>query len=202
MRMKNGESIQDYISRVLIVTYHIRSLGEDLTKQTVVGKILCSLSSKFRHVVSSIIEAKDLSTFTMDELSGSLKGHESRLDMETDQVEVRAFHTKGESSTSNPTINQVEEEDMEVSEIVGEAEEEVVCLSRRKLKEKIGEVKLTFSVITVRSMDIINSNTSRRITQLMVWKKTLRLLNYSWQNLSQMNKLEMCGYWTVGVATT
>ncbi|XP_039134294.1 uncharacterized protein LOC120271681 [Dioscorea cayenensis subsp. rotundata] len=62
------------------------------------------LSPKFKHVVSSIIKAKDLSTLTVDELSGSLKGHESRLDMETDQVEVKAFHAKGEGSTSNPNV--------------------------------------------------------------------------------------------------
>lgn len=70
-----------------------------------VSKILCSLSPKFRHVVSSIVEAKDLTALIVDELSGSLKGYQSRLDMETNQVEVRAFHAKEEGSTSNPTVN-------------------------------------------------------------------------------------------------
>lgn len=77
---------------MLTDAYYIRSLGEELTEQSVVRKILRSLSPKFRHVVSSIIEVKDLAALTVDELSGSLKGHESRLNMETDQMEMKAFH--------------------------------------------------------------------------------------------------------------
>lgn len=63
------------------------------------------LIPKFRHVISSIIEAKDLATLTADDLSCSLKGHEGRLDMETNQVEVKAFHIRGEASISSPTAN-------------------------------------------------------------------------------------------------
>ncbi|XP_039130885.1 uncharacterized protein LOC120267277 [Dioscorea cayenensis subsp. rotundata] len=105
IRMKNGDTIQDYVSKVLTLAHHIRTLGEDLPDQSVVGKILRSLTPKFRHVVSSIIEAKDLTTLTVDELSGSLKGHEGRLDMENDQVEVKAFHIKGEASSSSYNVN-------------------------------------------------------------------------------------------------
>lgn len=36
----------------------------------------------FKHVVSSIIEAQDLATFSMKDLIASLKGHEGRLDLE------------------------------------------------------------------------------------------------------------------------
>lgn len=79
--MKNGESVQDYIGRVLTSAYHIQALGEELDENVIVGKILHSFSPKFRHVVSSIIEAKDLSVLTVDDLSGSLKGHKGRLDL-------------------------------------------------------------------------------------------------------------------------
>ncbi|XP_039123328.1 uncharacterized protein LOC120259937 [Dioscorea cayenensis subsp. rotundata] len=103
--IKNRESMQDYISRVLTTAYHIQALGEELDEKAIVGKILHNLSPKFCHVVSSIVEAKDLSILMIDELSGSLKGHEGRLDMESDQVEVKAFHIKGEAFSANHTMN-------------------------------------------------------------------------------------------------
>ncbi|XP_039137400.1 uncharacterized protein LOC120274929 [Dioscorea cayenensis subsp. rotundata] len=111
LRMKNGKSVQDYISRVLTTTYHIQALSKELDEKAIASKILRSLSPKFHHVVSSIVKAKDLSILTVDKLSGSLKGHEGRLDMESDKVEVRAFHIKGE-----------------------EEEEEVVAMNIRILK--------------------------------------------------------------------
>lgn len=40
--MKNGEHIQDYVSRVLTIVCHIRALGEELPEQSVIGKILQS----------------------------------------------------------------------------------------------------------------------------------------------------------------
>lgn len=67
-KMKSGEKIQDFISRVLDVVYQIRVLGEDVPESTVVGKILRSLTPKFTHVVSSIVEAKNLATLTIEEL--------------------------------------------------------------------------------------------------------------------------------------
>ncbi|XP_039145612.1 uncharacterized protein LOC120282836 [Dioscorea cayenensis subsp. rotundata] len=94
-RMKHGEKIQDYISRVLTVVYHIRALGEELSDPAVVGKILRSLSSRFNHVVSSIIESKDLSSLTIEELSGSLRGHEGRLDVDQDHMEEKGLYIKG-----------------------------------------------------------------------------------------------------------
>lgn len=103
--MKSGESIQDYVSRVLTLVYHIRALGEELNEQTVVEKILRSLTPKFCHVVSSIIEAKDLSALGVKELSGSLKGHEGRLDMDPDQVEEKAFHIKPDTTLTNPSMH-------------------------------------------------------------------------------------------------
>ena len=81
MRMKSGEPVQDFISRILDVVYQVRTLGDTLTEQAVVSKILRSLTPKFNHVVSSIIEARDLTTLSVDELSGSLKGHEGILNL-------------------------------------------------------------------------------------------------------------------------
>ncbi|XP_039135695.1 uncharacterized protein LOC120273112 [Dioscorea cayenensis subsp. rotundata] len=96
-RMKTEEKVQDYISRVLTVVYHIRALGDELGDPAVVRKILRSLTPRFSHVVSSIIESKDLSSLTIEELSGSLIGHEGRLDVEQDHTEDKALYIKGAS---------------------------------------------------------------------------------------------------------
>lgn len=90
-KMKESEKIQDFISRVLDVGYQIRMLGEEVTQAAIVGKILRSLTPRFNHVVSSIVEAKDLSTLTVEKLSGSLKGHEAILFLSAGREEQTAL---------------------------------------------------------------------------------------------------------------
>lgn len=69
MKMKNGEKVQDFISLVVDIVYKICMLRETVPEHTIVGKILRS------HVVSSIVESKDLGKFTVKKLGGSLKGY-------------------------------------------------------------------------------------------------------------------------------
>ncbi|KAL6351339.1 hypothetical protein AAG906_035131 [Vitis piasezkii] len=77
LHMKNGESVQDFLSRVAAIVNQMRSYGEDILDQTVVAKVLRSLTPKFDHVVAAIEESKDLSTYSFDELMGSLQSHEN-----------------------------------------------------------------------------------------------------------------------------
>lgn len=88
LRMKNGEKVQDYITRVLDIVYQLRVLGESMEETAVVGKILRSLNPTFKHVVSSIVEAKDLGKLTVEELSSSLKGHETILMLSAGEEET------------------------------------------------------------------------------------------------------------------
>ncbi|WKA06410.1 hypothetical protein VitviT2T_024309 [Vitis vinifera] len=98
LHMKNGESVQDFLSRVAAIVNQMRSYGEDILDQTVVAKVLRSLTPKFDHVVAAIEESKDLSTYSFDELMGSLQSHEVRLSRTEDKNEEKAFYTKGETS--------------------------------------------------------------------------------------------------------
>ena len=96
--MKTDETVQDFLSRVSVIVSKMRSFGEQCRDQTVVSKILRSLTPKFDHVVAAIEESKDLAIFSFDELMGSLQAHEARLNRATEQTEEKAFHVKGETS--------------------------------------------------------------------------------------------------------
>ncbi|XP_078149674.1 uncharacterized protein LOC144544991 [Carex rostrata] len=65
LQMKTEESVQIFLSRVTTVVNQIRAYGDNLTEQTVVAKVLRSLTTKFDHVVAAIEESKDLSSLNL-----------------------------------------------------------------------------------------------------------------------------------------
>ena len=95
--MKSNESVQDFLARVSTVVSHMNSYGEQISDETVVAKVLRSLTPRYDHVVAVIEESKDLSKFSFDELMGSLQAHEARITRSVIYEEEKAFQTKGES---------------------------------------------------------------------------------------------------------
>ena len=77
--MTNGESIADFLSRAMAIVSQMRTYGEKISDETIVAKVLRSLTPKFDHVVAAIEEAKDLSILSVDELMDSLQAHEARI---------------------------------------------------------------------------------------------------------------------------
>ncbi|XP_039056284.1 uncharacterized protein LOC120199175 [Hibiscus syriacus] len=86
-----------FLSRVVEIVNKMRSYGEDINDQTIVAKILRSLTPKFDHVVAAIEESKNLETFTFHELMGSLQSHEDRLNRTEKKTEDKAFYVRGEA---------------------------------------------------------------------------------------------------------
>ena len=66
--------------------------GEMLPETQAVEKILRSLTNNFENVLCAIEESKDLATFTVDELAGSLEAHEQRKKKE--ETPDQALQTK------------------------------------------------------------------------------------------------------------
>jgi hypothetical protein len=91
LRMTESETVDQFMTRVMGIVNQIRLIGETITDQQIVEKILRSLPKKFEMVVTAILESKDLSKFSTDELIGSLVTHETRLHL-TDESISNAFH--------------------------------------------------------------------------------------------------------------
>ncbi|KAK3015550.1 hypothetical protein RJ639_006232 [Escallonia herrerae] len=92
--MKSGESISDFSYRTMAIVSQVRSYGEKISNETVVAKVLRSLTPKFDHVVPAIEEYKDLSIFSFDKLMGSLQAHKSRINRSLEKKEEKTFQVK------------------------------------------------------------------------------------------------------------
>lgn len=107
----------------------IRGLGEEVLDEVIVKKVLRSLTPKYDTKVSAIEEARELKTFSMDELFGSLFSYETRaMSVEPSKREVSFNITKkGKEEVAHEEV----EEDLDV----------VVVNFVRKLKRGSGKYK-------------------------------------------------------------
>ena len=82
LKMKESETVDQFLTRVSGIVTEFQTYGEALEQKIIVQKILRCLTKNFFMVVTAIEEAKDLSTFTIEELIGSLLSHEVRFNQE------------------------------------------------------------------------------------------------------------------------
>ena len=68
--MKESESVDMFLTRVSGLVTQFQTYGEPLEQKIVVQNILRCLTKKFAMVVTAIEESKDLSKFTLEELTG------------------------------------------------------------------------------------------------------------------------------------
>ncbi|XP_027335113.1 uncharacterized protein LOC113849412 [Abrus precatorius] len=79
LEMQNGECVNDYISRVMILANDMRGAGKTMDDGHIVEKILCTLSDKYNYIICSIKESKDINEMTVYELHSSLLIHEHKI---------------------------------------------------------------------------------------------------------------------------
>jgi sarcosine oxidase delta subunit len=91
--MSESENVDQFMTRVMGIVNHIRVTGESILDQRIVEKVLRDLPKKFEMVITAILESKDLSNFSTDELMGSLLSHETRLHIEFESIS-NAFKTQ------------------------------------------------------------------------------------------------------------
>jgi len=66
--MKEGESVNAYFARTLIIANKMKIHGENIQQVVIIEKILRSMTSRFDYVVCSVEESNNLDTLTIDEL--------------------------------------------------------------------------------------------------------------------------------------
>ena len=88
VHMKDGETISDYFSQLLVIVNCLKSDGESIEDVCVVEKILRFLANKFEHVVVAIEESKDMETLSIEELMGFLEVHEQRMEKYSSSIVI------------------------------------------------------------------------------------------------------------------
>ncbi|XP_075499862.1 uncharacterized protein LOC142538427 [Primulina tabacum] len=82
LRMEDKESILEYDSRSRQLSNEAHSLGDPMSNERLVNKVLISLPEKFNVKVCAIEESKDTSTINLDELMSCLITFEMNLDLQ------------------------------------------------------------------------------------------------------------------------
>lgn len=91
LKMGDSESVDEYSGKLTIIVNKLRGLGNTVEDVKVVKKLLRSTSAKFLQITSTIEEFSDLNSKTVDEIIGSLKAHEERLQGFGDKDETVLF---------------------------------------------------------------------------------------------------------------
>ena len=85
LKMMEDENIQDYHLNILDIANFFDSLGEKISDEKLVRKILTSLPKRFGMKVTAIEEAQDVSSLKVDELTVSLQNFEITINGKTDK---------------------------------------------------------------------------------------------------------------------
>eukprot|EP00257_Ricinus_communis_P019918 XP_015579037.1 uncharacterized protein LOC107261801 [Ricinus communis] len=75
-RIKDSETIKDYVDKLLIIANKIRFLGTDLSDSRIVQKILVTIPEKYEATITSLENSRDLSSITLAELLSALQAQE------------------------------------------------------------------------------------------------------------------------------
>ncbi|XP_019423097.1 PREDICTED: uncharacterized protein LOC109332575 [Lupinus angustifolius] len=79
MQMDVNERVAQFFNRIINHTNQMKACGEVINDQTIIEKILRTLTPNFDHIVVAIEESKRLEELKLEELQGSLEAHEQRL---------------------------------------------------------------------------------------------------------------------------
>ncbi|XP_073019860.1 uncharacterized protein [Primulina eburnea] len=82
MRMEESENILDYDRRLREIANEAFSLGDPISNERLVIKVLPSLVERFNIKICTIDEAKDISQMTLEDLISSLRTFEMNMDMQ------------------------------------------------------------------------------------------------------------------------
>ncbi|KAF3635294.1 Squalene synthase [Capsicum annuum] len=94
LRIKEGDTVKEYSSKLLKIINKIRLLGETFLDSKVMEKMIICLLARFESKMSAIEESSDLKTLSIIELISKLQDQEQRTSIRDEKVEEVAFQAK------------------------------------------------------------------------------------------------------------
>ncbi|CAM8999248.1 unnamed protein product [Rhodiola kirilowii] len=85
LRLQEDETIADFNTRVLDISNESFAVGEPISEETLVRKVLRSLPKRYAMKALAVKEAHDVRTMQLDELMGSLQSHEMEMEMDEEE---------------------------------------------------------------------------------------------------------------------
>ncbi|CAM8962862.1 unnamed protein product [Rhodiola kirilowii] len=110
LRMQEDETITDFNTRVLNISNESFALGEPLTEETLIRKVLRSLTKWYAMKALAVKEAHDVKTMRLDELMGSIQTHEMDMNKEEQLMKVNIVDLKAEVSVVKDKIGEMSEQ--------------------------------------------------------------------------------------------
>ncbi|CAM8948120.1 unnamed protein product [Rhodiola kirilowii] len=96
LRMQEDETIADFNTRILDIANKAFAVGEPMTEETLVRKVLRSLTKRFAMKALAVKEANDVKNMRLDELMGSLQTHEMDMNEEARLSKATSVGLKAE----------------------------------------------------------------------------------------------------------
>ena len=93
-RMKESETIKEYSDRLLGIVNRVKLLGISFTDFRIIEKNLVTVPEKYKALITTLENTKDLSKITLAELLNALQAQEKRRLMRQDHVIEGALQAK------------------------------------------------------------------------------------------------------------
>ena len=100
-RMKESQTIKDYVEQLLSITNKVRLYGKELSNERIVQKILVTLPEKYEATISFLENSKDLSSISLAEIVNALQALEQRRMMRQEGSVKGAFQAKSQNNDSH-----------------------------------------------------------------------------------------------------
>lgn len=100
LRMKEGETVDDFVTKLSGLASRARSLGYEFEEVDLVKRLLDSMPKSFLQIVASIEQCFELDSMLFDEAVGRLKAYEERIKgtEKTEDIQGGLLLASGENS--------------------------------------------------------------------------------------------------------
>ncbi|XP_052488066.1 uncharacterized protein LOC128041780 [Gossypium raimondii] len=100
LKMKEEETVKQYVDRIIAVVNSIRLLGEHFDEARIVEKVLSTLPERYEAKISSLEDSRDLTSISWTELINTFYAQEQRRASRAEDHQEGAFQAKAREAPS------------------------------------------------------------------------------------------------------